>query len=152
MTLPHPDLSRPSPWAEWPAGIPAPAAAVRARETVGDEARDIHRITMPNGAIAETWTVIGSWDGDEDHAFTGNWAAYNLVFDEVLGILDGEGSGKIYEALEEWADQERGVPCEACRCSGRIAAYPFVSVHDSWIACVVCSGAGWTPHGQEAAA
>lgn len=146
MTLPHPDLSKPSPWSQWPAHVPQPAAAVHTIEEAGDETRDMYRATMPNGATAEAWTVVNSWDGDDEHRFAGEWGAYGLAFDEDLGILAGHGSEEIYAVLEEWADQDRGLPCEACRCSGRIAAYPFVSVHDSWLNCPACKGAGWLPH------
>lgn len=100
---------------------------------------------MPNGAIAEAWTVLGSWDGDEEYAFAGDWSPYGLRFDEKDGLLVGAGSQRIYEVLEDWVRQERGTACATCRCSGRIAAYPFVSVHDSWLACPECLGAGRIP-------
>ena len=37
---------------------------------------------------------------------------------------------------------EREALCQAGDGSGRMAAYPFVSVHDSWVACAQCRGAG----------
>lgn len=149
MTLPHSDRSQPSPWSEWPEHIPAPAAAVRTIEHVGDETRNVHRITMPNGATAEAWAVINSWDGDEEYDFAGDWSPYGLRYDDENGLLMGAGSDKVYGVIEEWARQDRGNACDTCHCSGRIAAYPFVSVHDSWLACPTCLGMGWIPYRPE---
>lgn len=146
MTLPHPDRSQPSPWCGWPEHIPQPATAVHSIEEVDDETRNVHRITMPNGATAEAWTVINSWDADEEYGFAGDWSPYGLGYDEEYGLLMGAGSDKVYEAIEEWARQDRGNPCPTCHCSGRMAAYPFASVHDSWVTCPTCLGTGWIPH------
>lgn len=37
---------------------------------------------------------------------------------------------------------EREPACPACEGSGRVAAYPYVSVHDSWVTCAQCRGTG----------
>jgi hypothetical protein len=148
MTLPHPDRSQPNPWAGWPATLPEPAA-VRVIEEHGAEIRNVYRATMPNGATAECWTVINSWDGDEEYGSTGDWTPYGFAYDPEEGIVTGPGSWEMFESLEQWLRQDRGNPCDTCRCSGRLAAYPFVSVHDSWITCPGCLGLGWAPHAPE---
>lgn len=146
MTLPHPDRCQPSPWSDWPEHIHQPLSAARSIETVGGQTRNVHRITMPNGATAEAWTVINSWDADEEYDFADDWSPYGLRYDEEYGLLVGAGSHEIYEVIEEWARQDRGKACDTCHCSGRIAAYPFVSVHDSWLSCPACLGMGWITH------
>jgi hypothetical protein len=143
MTMPHSDRSKPSPWVEWPERLPAPAAAVRTVEQVDDETRNVHRITMPNGATAETWTVINSWDGDEEYHFAGDWSPYGLGYDQHLGLLTGPGSEQIYEVIDEWSRQDRGTGCATCRCSGRVAASPPIPPCSPWQTCPTCLGAGW---------
>jgi hypothetical protein len=146
VNLPHPDRTHTSPWSDWPEHLPQPAAAARSIEHADEETRHVHRITMPNGATAERWTVINSWDGDEEHSFAGDWTPYGLDYSEEYGLLTGIGSDKVYEVIEEWVRQDRGIACATCHCSGRIAAYPFVSVHDSWITCPTCLGMARIPH------
>jgi hypothetical protein len=71
-------------------------------ETIGDEARNTYRATMPNGATAECWTVIDSWDGDEEYGFTGDWTPYGLAYNPDHEVLDGDGSTELYHCLEQW--------------------------------------------------
>lgn len=153
MTLPHPDRSQATPWADWPSHIPQPAAA-RSIEQVGDETRNVYRITMPNGATHAIWRVINSWDGEHEiDRNPDNWTPYGLVFDEEEGLLDGPGSNEVYEAVEEWADQDRGKPCPTCRCSGRILTTNrspglalLLSPKYGWGTCHNCLGMAWIPH------
>ncbi|ACL42300.1 hypothetical protein Achl_4349 (plasmid) [Pseudarthrobacter chlorophenolicus A6] len=153
MTLPHPDKSQPSPWKNWPEHLPQPAA-VHSIEKVDDETRNAYKITMPNGATCALWWVINSWDGDyELDRSPGDWTPYGLAFDEEAGLLDGPGSDCVYEAVEEWARQERGRPCPTCRCSGRVLgvntskglAY-LLSPKYEWETCPTCLGMSLIPH------
>jgi hypothetical protein len=145
MTLPHPDLFLENPWETWPAGMPEPTVA-HAVETVGDEVRNTYRATMPNGATAECWTVVDSWDGDEEYGFTGDWTPYGLAYNPDLEFLDGDGSAEVFYCLEQWLRQDRAQACDTCRCSRRVPAFLFMSIHDSWQACPNCLGTGWIPH------
>jgi hypothetical protein len=148
MTLPHPDRSLESPWESWPVHIPEPAAA-RTIERVDDEVRNLYRVTMPNGATAECWTVINSWDGDEEYGSTGDWTPYGLHYNAEHEFLDGGGSAEVFECLEQWLRQDRGNPCDTCRCSGRVPAFLFLPVYDSWQTCPTCLGLAWIPHPPE---
>lgn len=161
MSLPHPDRSQPSPWADWPAHLPAPAA-VRSIENVDGETRNVYWITMPNGATHSIWWVINSRDGDyELGREPGDWATYGLDFDEEEGLLEGPGIHDVYAAVEEWASQDRGNPCPTCRCSGRIPTAMrvlldqsplwFLPVSEPWMTCPTCLGMAWIPHQPEEA-
>ena len=155
MSLPHPDRSQPNPWAAWPVNMPEPVA-VRSIEEVGDEVRNVYRATMPNGATAECWTVINSWWGDEEYGSSGDWTPYGLVFDPEEGIVVGPGSWDVFDCLEQWLRQDRGNPCDTCRCSGRVPTtmrrlldhdpFWFLPVVEPWMTCPTCLGLAWVPH------
>lgn len=156
MTLPHPDRNKPNPWDLWPEHLPRPTA-VRSIVEAGDEVRDVYRVTMPNGATHAIWRVINRWLGDyELDRELGDWTPYGLSFDEEEGLLTGPGSAGIYEAVEEWADQDRGRPCPTCRCSGRMLTkeaqdalasdQQWSAVKNVWESCSTCLGMAWIPH------